>query len=104
MRVIGVIPARYGSTRFEGKPLADIWGKPMIQYVYERARKASILDRLIVATDDYRIKEVVEHFGGKAVMTSPRHPTGTDRSGEVIKDLDVDVVINIQGDEPLIDR
>lgn len=103
MRVIGVIPARYGSTRLEGKPLADIWGKPMIQYVYERARRASILDEVIVATDDLRIKEAVERFGGKVAMTSPKHPTGTDRSGEVIKDLDVNVVINIQGDEPLID-
>ena len=103
MRVIGVIPARYGSTRFEGKPLADIWGKPMIQYVYERAQRASILDDVIVATDDLRIKEAVERFGGKAAMTSPKHPTGTDRSGEVVKDLDVNTVINIQGDEPLID-
>lgn len=103
MRVIGVIPARYGSTRFEGKPLADIWGKPMIQYVYERAQRASILDDVIVATDDLRIKEAVERFGGKAAMTSPKHPTGTDRSGEVVKDLDINTVINIQGDEPLID-
>lgn len=103
MQVIGVIPARYGSTRFEGKPLADIWGKPMIQYVYERAQRASILDDVIVATDDLRIKEAVERFGGKAAMTSPKHPTGTDRSGEVVKDLDVNTVINIQGDEPLID-
>lgn len=103
MRVISVIPARYGSTRFEGKPLADIWGKPMIQYVYERARKASILDDVIVASDDLRIKEAVERFGGKVAMTSPKHPTGTDRSGEVVKNLDVDIVINIQGDEPLID-
>lgn len=103
MRVIGVIPARYGSTRFEGKPLADIWGKPMIQYVYERVQRASILDDVIVATDDLRIKEAVERFGGKAAMTSPKHPTGTDRSGEVVKDLDVNTVINIQGDEPLID-
>jgi len=103
MQVIGVIPARYGSTRFEGKPLADIWGKPMIQYVYEQARKASILDEVIVATDDLRIKEAVERFWEKAAMTSPKHPTGTDRSGEVIKNLDVNIVINIQGDEPLID-
>lgn len=103
MRVIGVIPARYGSTRFEGKPLADIWGKPMIQYVYERARKAPILDEVIVATDDSRIKEVVENFGGKVAMTSPNHPTGTDRIGEVVKNLEVEIVINIQGDEPFID-
>jgi len=75
----------------------------MIQYVYERAKKASTLDDVIVATDNLRIKEAVERFGGKAAMTSPKHPTGTDRIGEVVKNLDVDIVINIQGDEPLID-
>jgi 3-deoxy-manno-octulosonate cytidylyltransferase (CMP-KDO synthetase) len=75
----------------------------MIQYVYERARRASILDDVIVATDDLRIKEAVERFGGKAIMTSSKHSTGTDRIGEIVKNLDVEIVINIQGDEPLID-
>ncbi|RLE11480.1 3-deoxy-manno-octulosonate cytidylyltransferase [Candidatus Aerophobetes bacterium] len=102
MRVLGVIPARYGSTRLEGKPLADIMGKPMIQYVYENAAKSSILDELIVATDNIRIKEAVEKFGGKAMLTSPSHPTGTDRVAEVAKNFDPQVVVNIQGDEPFI--
>jgi len=102
MRVLGVIPARYGSTRLEGKPLADIMGKPMIQYVYENAVKSSILDELIVATDNIRIKEAVEKFGGKAMLTSPSHPTGTDRVAEVAKNFDPQVVVNIQGDEPFI--
>jgi len=102
MRVLGVIPARYGSTRLEGKPLADIMGKPMIQYVYENAAKSSILDELIVATDNIRIKEAVEKFGGKAMLTSLSHPTGTDRVAEVAKNFDPQVVVNIQGDEPFI--
>ncbi len=103
MRAIGVIPARYGSKRFEGKVLADLGGKPMIQHVYERARQASFLDRVLVATDDERIRDAVSSFGGDAVMTSPHHPSGTDRVGEAVKDIDVEVVVNIQGDEPLIE-
>ena len=102
MGVIGIIPARYASTRLEGKPLKDILGKPMIQYVYENAAKSSILDTLIVATDDLRIKEAVEGFGGKAILTSPSHFSGTDRVAEVAKSLEADVVVNIQGDEPFI--
>jgi len=101
-RVIGIIPARYASTRFPGKPLADILGKPMIQHVYERARNARTLQRLLVATDDQRITQAVASFGGEAVMTSPEHPTGTDRLAEAAAPLDVDLVVNIQGDEPLI--
>lgn len=102
MRTIGIIPARYASTRLPGKPLADIWGKPLIQYVYEQAKKAESISDLIVATDDERIYKVVESFGGRAMMTSPTHPSGTDRCAEVAAKIDCDFVINIQGDEPLI--
>lgn len=102
MRTIGIIPARYASTRLPGKPLADIWGKPLIQYVYEQAKKAESVSDLIVATDDERIYKVVESFGGRAMMTSPTHPSGTDRCAEAAAKIDCDFVINIQGDEPLI--
>lgn len=102
MNVVGVIPARYSSTRFEGKIIADILGKPMIQHVYEKAKEASSLEDLIIATDDDRIIKVVEEFGGKAVFTSPGQPTGSDRIAEVVNPLDVRVIVNIQGDEPLI--
>lgn len=103
MNVVGIIPARYGSTRFEGKPLAEIAGKPMIQHVFERARQAQLLEDVIVATDDERIRAAVEGFGGKPAMTRSDHPTGTDRLAEVAEGLDVEIVCNIQGDEPLID-
>lgn len=102
MEAIGIIPARYGSTRFEGKVLANLIGKPVIQHVYEMAKKAKTLDDLIVATDDERILRCVKDFGGKAVLTSSEQPTGTDRLAEVVNPLDVKVVINIQGDEPLV--
>ena len=102
MKISAVIPARYGSTRFEGKPLADILGKPMIQYVYEGVRQSKWIDEVIVATDDQRIAEAVKSFGGKAVMTSPTHFTGTDRVAEVAKKLKSEIIINVQGDEPLI--
>lgn len=102
MKIIGIIPARYGSTRLEGKPLMDICGKPMIQYVVEAAQKAHLLAGVIVATDDQRIVQVVESFGGKASLTSVDHKTGTDRVAEVAANLDADVVVNIQGDEPLL--
>ena len=104
MKVIGIIPARYGSSRFPGKPLADILGKSMIQRVYEQCTKASSLSKLIVATDDERIFNHVTEFGGKAIMTSNSHPSGTDRCNEVIQSLNekYDVAINIQGDEPYI--
>jgi len=102
VKAIGVIPARYRSTRLEGKVLADICGKPMIQRVYERACQAALLDKVIVATDDERIRSAVTAFGGEAVMTSPHHASGTDRIGEAIKHVDAEVVVNIQGDEPLI--
>jgi 3-deoxy-manno-octulosonate cytidylyltransferase (CMP-KDO synthetase) len=101
--VIGVIPARYGSTRFPGKPLAPIAGKPMIQHVYERACRAAGLSEVVVATDDGRILEAVEAFGGRAVMTSHEHPTGTDRVAEVAAAIGAPYYVNIQGDEPLIE-
>jgi len=102
MKVVGIIPARYASTRFEGKALADLCGKPMIQHVYERSKQASSLDDVIVATDDERIFNVVKDFGGKVAMTSKSHPSGTDRIAEVARSLDAEIVVNIQGDEPLI--
>ena len=102
MQAIGIIPARYGSTRFEGKVIKDLCGKPVIQHVYERAKKARLLDDLIIAADDDRILQAVEKFGGKAVFTSKSHSTGTDRLTEVVNQIDVQIVVNIQGDEPLI--
>jgi len=103
MHCIGVIPARYHSSRFPGKPLADIAGSPMIQWVYERASDAKSLEQVIVATDHEEIRSAVETFGGEAVMTSPDHSSGTDRVAEVIRPIETDLVVNIQGDEPLID-
>lgn len=102
MDCIGVIPARYSSTRFEGKVLADILGRPMIQHVYERAKQAKMLDELIIACDDERVASVARDFGAKVVMTSRGHASGTDRISEVVNPLDVKIVVNIQGDEPLI--
>lgn len=102
MKVIGVIPARYSSVRFEGKMLADLLGKPMLQYVWENAKKSKTLDDLIVACDDERIYRAVWDFGGKAVMTARAHTSGTERIAEAVSELDVKIVINIQGDEPLI--
>ena len=102
MKTVGVIPARYASSRFEGKPLVDIRGKPMIQHVYERASRAETMDETVVATDDLRIYEAVVGFGGRAIMT-PEFPTGTDRVAYVAERVDCDVVANIQGDEPLLE-
>jgi 3-deoxy-manno-octulosonate cytidylyltransferase (CMP-KDO synthetase) len=102
MNVIGVIPARYSSVRFEGKVLADIAGKPMIQHVWERAKQALLLDDLIIACDDERVAEAAAGFGAKTVLTSKGHASGTDRIIEVVNPLDVKVIINIQGDEPLV--
>lgn len=104
MTVLGIIPARYQSTRFPGKPLAQLAGKSMIQRVYEQVQKAKSISRVAVATDDERIAAHVTSFGGLAVMTSPEHPSGTDRCQETLQKLAgiEDVVINIQGDEPLI--
>ncbi|MFA5101079.1 MAG: 3-deoxy-manno-octulosonate cytidylyltransferase [Candidatus Omnitrophota bacterium] len=100
--VIGVIPARYSSTRFEGKVLADIGGKPMIQLVWEQAKQALLLDDLIVACDDERVAAVAKEFGANVVMTAKQHVCGTDRIAEVVNPLECKVVINIQGDEPLL--
>jgi 3-deoxy-manno-octulosonate cytidylyltransferase (CMP-KDO synthetase) len=103
-RIVGIIPARYGSTRLPGKPLADIGGKPMIRHVYERASEAKMLDWCIVATDDERVSEAVRGFGGHAVMTPSDLLSGTDRVAFVARSLpDADIVVNIQGDEPLIE-
>lgn len=105
MKIIGMIPSRYGSTRFPGKPLALIKGKPMIQYVYENVKKVSAVDAVYVATDDRRISAAVKAFGGEALMTSSHHTCGTDRLAECAQILRLDksdLVLNIQGDEPLI--
>ena len=104
MRSIGIIPARFASSRFPGKPLADINGKPMIQRVYEQAKKASALHHVVVATDDHRIADAVREFNGEVIMTSSEHPSGTDRCLEALQkqEINFDVVVNIQGDEPYI--
>ncbi len=102
LKAVVIIPARWGSTRFPGKPLENLSGKPMIQWVVERAQSAKSIAEVIVATDDDRILNAVEGFGGKAVLTSANHVSGTDRIAEAAKDLDCDIVINVQGDEPLI--
>lgn len=103
MKVIGVIPARMAATRLPNKPLIDIGGKPMIQRVWERASEAACLNGLVVATPDLAIYEAVEAFGGAAVMTSDAHRSGTDRLAEVAAGQDADILVNIQGDEPLIE-
>ena len=105
MKAIGIIPSRYASTRLPGKPLLDILGKSMIQRVYEQCKKSKSLSKLIVATDDKRIHAPVLSFGGEAVMTSKAHETGTERCNEVVQNLNehIDIIINIQGDEPNID-
>lgn len=106
MKFIGIIPARYASTRFPGKPLADIDGKPMIQRVYEQVK--IVLDDVVIATDDSRIEEAVKAFGGEVIMTSSKHQSGTDRIAEAIEKIEAEssenyqVIINIQGDEPFI--
>lgn len=103
MRKVIIIPARYGSTRFPGKPLASLWGKPMIQHVYERAL-ASEISEIYVATDDERIFKEVMNFGGKAILTSKEHTCGTERVAEASNILGLneeDLIINLQGDQPL---
>lgn len=104
MKILGIIPTRYASTRFPAKALIDIYGKSMVQRVYEQAKKCTDLSEVIVATDDERIYNHTEQFGGKAMMTSTQHQSGTDRCAEISAALpEFDVVINIQGDEPFID-
>ncbi len=102
MKITAVIPARFASTRFPGKALAEIGGKPMIQHVYERTSLAKLVSRTIVATDDQRIADAVSMIGGESIMTSASHETGTDRLAEVALGLDADIIVNVQGDEPLI--
>ncbi len=101
--VVGVIPSRWGSTRFPGKSLALIGGRPLLAWVVDRARQARRLDEVWVATDDERIAAAARTFGARVAMTSPEHPSGTDRIAEAVRTLAADVVVNIQGDEPLID-
>jgi 3-deoxy-manno-octulosonate cytidylyltransferase (CMP-KDO synthetase) len=100
---VAVIPARYASTRFPGKPLAEIAGRPMIEHVYRRAADARGIDAVVVATDDQRIADAVERFGGVARMTAASHHTGTDRIAEVARDLPCSIIVNVQGDEPLVE-
>lgn len=102
IKVAGLIPARYGSSRLPGKPLALIAGKPMIQHVYERCMSAPSLASVVVCTDDTRVFDTVESFGGKAVMTRSDHISGTDRVAEAAEQLDTDIIVNIQGDQPFV--
>ena len=102
MKIIGVIPARYKSTRFPGKPLVSICGKPMIYWVYQQAEKVKEFDSVYIATDDERIKSVCEEHNMKVIMTSDKHKTGSDRVAEVAEKVDGDLFVNVQGDEPVI--
>jgi len=102
MKITAIIPSRYNSNRFPGKPLKDICGKTMVQRVYEQVKKVNLIDIVIIATDDQRILNEVKKFKGKVVMTSKNHKTGTDRLVEVAKKIDSDIIVNVQGDEPLI--
>lgn len=103
MKIIGVIPARYSSSRFPGKPLADICGNPMIWWVYQQCKKVQAFDEVYVATDSTEIKKVCVELGIQVLLTSEQHPTGTDRVGEVAEKIKADLIINIQGDEPLLE-
>jgi 3-deoxy-manno-octulosonate cytidylyltransferase (CMP-KDO synthetase) len=103
MMIVAVIPARYGSTRLPAKPLADICGKPMIQWVYENTKKSMLCNRVVVATDDERVASAVRSFGGEVIMTAEDIQSGTDRMAAVAKLIDGDIFVNVQGDEPLID-
>jgi 3-deoxy-manno-octulosonate cytidylyltransferase (CMP-KDO synthetase) len=103
MRIVGVIPSRWGSTRFPGKSLHPISGKPLVAWVIAAARRAKLLQEVLVATDDARIAAAVQGTGARAVMTRPDHPSGTDRVAEAAQPADDDIIVNIQGDEPLID-
>ena len=102
MKIAAIIPARLGSTRFYGKPLAKIDGKPMIQHVYENTKRCDLLERVIIATDHKEVVDTVTEFGGEAFITSPDHPSGTDRLVEVAVRIDACIMVNVQGDEPLI--
>ena len=100
--IAAIIPARYRSTRFEGKPLADIDGRPMIYHVYKNVEKCQVLNYLAVATEDDRIEQAVKQFGGNVIRTSESHATGTDRIAEAAAKIEADVIVNVQGDEPLV--
>ena len=103
MKIIGVIPARFKSSRFPGKPLADICGKPMIWWVYQQCMKVEDFDAVYVATDDQQIFDVCKSLNVEVIMTSDQHRTGTDRIGEVARKVTADLIVNIQGDEPLLE-
>lgn len=103
MAIVAIIPARFASTRLPGKPLSDIHGKTMIERVYERVRAAREVSRVVVATDDLRIARAVRDFGGEATMTSPGHASGTDRVAEAARAIVAEVIVNVQGDEPMLD-
>jgi 3-deoxy-manno-octulosonate cytidylyltransferase (CMP-KDO synthetase) len=103
LAIVAIIPARFASTRFPGKPLSDIHGKPMVRHVYERVKAARRIERVLVATDDDRIASAVAAFGGEVVMTSPDHVSGTDRIAEAARGLDAEIVVNVQGDEPMLE-
>ena len=102
-KVIGIIPARYESSRFPGKVLADIAGKPMIQRVYEQVIKSELLDSTFIAVDDEKVLKCAEEFGAPAVMTYGDHKSGTDRIAEAVENIDAEIIVNIQGDQPLLD-
>ncbi|MBS1707664.1 MAG: 3-deoxy-manno-octulosonate cytidylyltransferase [Armatimonadetes bacterium] len=103
MRCLVVIPARMASTRFPGKPLVDLAGKPMVQWVWEKAQSSGVGERVLVATPDAEIIEAVQKFGGEAVLTRPDHPSGTDRIAEVAEKVAADIYVNVQGDEPMVE-
>ncbi len=103
MKVLGVIPARWASTRFEGKMLALLEGRPLIEHVWRQAKKSQVLEDVLIACDDQRILKVAKSFGANAVMTAQDHESGTDRIAEAVAKINVDVIVNVQGDEPLID-
>ena len=103
MKVIIAIPARYASTRFEGKVLAKQTGKYLLEHTWEKARKSALAEKIIVATDDRRVVQACEQFGAETVMTSPDHQSGTDRIAEAVKDIEGDIIINVQADEPELD-
>ena len=102
MRAVGVIPARWASTRFEGKVIAPIHGRPMIQHVWQRCKHSRFLEDIIIACDDERVLKTAQEFGAKAVMTSLSHASGTDRIAEAVRDINAEIIVNIQADEPLI--
>jgi len=102
LRAVGVIPARFASTRFPGKLLANLNGRPVLEWAYLSAKKSKAFERILIATDDYRILRAAANFGAEAVLTNPKHPSGTDRIAEVARKINCDIVVNLQGDHPFI--